>query len=141
MKKRKKNVVKRTIQFLVNHSYFSIVWNTLPQQNKTKILEIIVSGKNVIPYEKLSSIKIMKLKPEGGIFLTKDKFYSTVKGKSIIYEEYENLKLLYTKLKMRDMSSLNDLYNGQDAILLCEIFVNRFQIINEKNMCNLRNVN
>ena len=141
MKKRKKNVVKRTIQFLVSHSYFSIVWNTLPQQNKTKILEIIVSGKNVIPYEKISSIKIMKLKPEDGIFLTKDKFYSTVKGKSIIYEEYENLKLLYTKLKMRDMSSLNDLYNGQDAILLCEIFVNRFQIINEKNMCNLRNVN
>ena len=79
--KEKKNVEKTTIQFLVNHSCFSIVWNTLPLQNKTKILEIIVSGKGVIPYEKIISIKSMKRKPKDEIFFTKDEFYSILKEK------------------------------------------------------------
>ena len=48
--KEKKNVEKTTVQFLVNHPYLLIVWNTLPLQNKAKILEIIVSGKGVILY-------------------------------------------------------------------------------------------
>ena len=74
-------------------------------------------------------------------FLTKDEFYSTLKGKSISDEEYENSKLLYTELKMRDMSHLNDLYNAQDVTLLCEIFENRFQIMYKKSMCNPRKVN
>ena len=48
--KEKKNVEKTTVQFLVNHPYLLIVWNTLPLQNKAKILEIIVSEKGVILY-------------------------------------------------------------------------------------------
>ena len=86
----------------------------MPLQNKINILEIIVSGKAVIPYE-----KSMNLKLEDEIVFTKDAFYSTLKGKSISDEEYENSKMLYTELKMRDMSDLNDLYNAQDVILLC----------------------
>ena len=54
--KKLRNVEKATIQFLVN-PYISIVWNTLPLQNKINILEIIVSGKAVIPYEKINSVK------------------------------------------------------------------------------------
>ena len=70
-----------------------IVWKSSPQQNKTKILEIIVSGKGVIPYEKISSIKSMKLKPEDGIFFTKGEFYSTLKGNLISDGKYENSKI------------------------------------------------
>ena len=43
-------------------------------------------------------------------------------GKSISDEEYENSKMLYTELKMRDMSDLNDLYNAEEVFLFCEIF-------------------
>ena len=61
----------------------------------------------------------MNLKLEDEIVFTKDAFYITLKGKSISDEEYENSKMLYTELKMRDMNDLNDLYNAQDVILLC----------------------
>ena len=83
----------------------------------------------------------MKFKPEDGVFFTKDEFYSTLKGKSISDEEYENSKLLYTKQKIMDMSDLNDLYNAQNVILLCKIFENQFQIMYRKNMYNPRKVN
>ena len=83
----------------------------------------------------------MNLKLEDEIVFTKDAFYSTLKGKSISDEEYENSKMLYTELKMRDMSDLNDLYNAQDVILLCWIFKNWLQVMYEKNMYNPRKVN
>ena len=74
----------------------------------------------------------MNLKPKHAIFFTKDEFYCTLKEKSISDEEYDNSEMLYTELNMTDMSDLNDLYNAQDVILLCEIFENRFQVIYEK---------
>ena len=42
---------------------------------------------------------------------------------------------------MRDMFDLNDLYNVQDVIFLCEIMENRFQNIIENSGCNPRNCN
>ena len=39
---------------------------------------------------------------------------------------------------MRDMSDLNDLYNAQDMILLCEIFEKRLQAMYEKSGFNPR---
>ena len=42
---------------------------------------------------------------------------------------------------MRDLSDLNDLYNGQDVILLLEITENRFQAMYEKSMYNPRKCN
>ena len=74
----------------------------------------------------------MNLKPKHAILFTKDEFYCTLKEKSISDEEYDNSEMLYTELNMTDMSDLNDLYNAQDVILLCEIFENRFQVIYEK---------
>ena len=37
---------------------------------------------------------------------------------------------------MRDISNLNDLYNAQEVILLCEISQNRFQLIYDEFMFN-----
>ena len=56
-------------------------------------------------------------------------------------EEYNNLKLLYTLLKMQDMSDLNNLYNTQGVILLWKIFENRFQAMFEKSGFNPRKCN
>ena len=59
-----------------------------------------------------------------------------LKGSAIGDDEYNNSKILYTLLKMRDVSDLNDLYNAQDVILLCGIMENRFQAMYEKTMYN-----
>lgn len=42
---------------------------------------------------------------------------------------------------MRNLSDMNDLYNAQDVILLCEIFENRFQMMHEKFGFNPRKCN
>ena len=81
------------------------------------------------------------MKAENRIFFSKDKFFSTLKGKVVDDEEYANSKTLYTLLKMRDLSDLNDLYNAQDVILLLEIMENRFQAMHEKSMYNPRKCN
>ena len=41
-----------------------------------------------------------------------------LKGSTVGDDEYNNSKILYRLLKMRDVSNLNDLYNAQDVILL-----------------------
>ena len=81
------------------------------------------------------------MKPENGIFFSKDQFFSTLKGKIVDDEEYANSKTLYTLLKVRDLSDLNNLYNAQDVILLLEIMENRFQAMYEKSMYNPRKCN
>ena len=53
-------------------------------------------------------------------------------------EDNNYSKLFYTLLKMRDLFDLNNLYNAQDVILLCESFENRFQAMFEKSGFNLR---
>ena len=76
------------------------------------MIEIIVSGKGVIPYEKIETIESLPfVKPEDGIFFSKDKFFSSLKGKEIDEESKENAKQLLIILKMRNLSDLNDLYN------------------------------
>ena len=77
-------------------------------------------------------------------FFSKDEFCSTLKGKAVSDEEYENSKKLYTLLKMRGLSDLNDLRSrptDQDVILLLEIMENRFQIMQEKTMYSPRKCN
>ena len=64
-------------------------------------------------------------------FFTKDEFYNTLKGKAVNEEEYSNSKLLYTLLKMRDMSDL----------IFCKIFKNKFQAMFEKSGFNPRKCN
>ena len=101
----------------MNHDYFSTIWINLTNNQRNKIIEIIVSGKGVIPYEKIETIDSLSSKPEDGIFFSKDEFFSTLKGKNVDNECFENAKQLYVLLKMRDLSDLNDLYNAQDVII------------------------
>ena len=124
--KEKESIANLTVQFLNTHDYFSIVRKNLTHNQREKIIDIIVSGKDVIPYEKIETIESLSCKPEDGIFFSKDEFFSTLKGKSVDDDCYENAKQLFIILKMRNLSDLNDLYNAQDVIILLEIIESRF---------------
>ena len=138
----RENIRLLTIQFLTTHDYFSTVWKDLTSTHKNRVIEIIVSGKGVIPYEKIETINsLCNAKPEDGIFFSKDEFFSSLKNKAIDEESYENAKQLFILMKMRNLSDLNDLYNVQDVIILLEIIGNRFQLIQDKTKYNPRIIN
>ena len=63
-------------------------------------------------------------------FFTQDEFNSTLKGCAVDDMEYNNSKMLYRLLKMRNFFDLNDLYNVQDVFFLCEIIENYWEISN-----------
>ena len=139
--KGKDNITKLTVQFLINHNYVSIVCDQMSLDQKNMVIEIIVSGKGVIPYEKIETIDSLSIKPGDGIFFSKDEFFSTIKGKNVDDESYENAKKLFVLFKMRNLSNLNDLYNAQDIIILSEIIENRFQLMQDKTGYNPRIIN
>ena len=137
----KSRVSKLVQQFIATHSYFSIVWNDMDFLQKNKVIDIVVSGKGIIPYEKIETIESLSLKPEDGVFFSKDEFYSSLKAEQVDDISYQNAKTLFLTLKMRDLSDLNDLYNAQDVIILLEIIENRFQQIQDMTDCNPRIIN
>ena len=118
-----------------------IIFRLFGIDQKNKVIEIIVSGKGVIPYEKIERIDSLSIKLEDGIFFTKDEFFSTLKSKNVDDESYENAKKLFILLKMRNLSDLNDLYNAQDIIILLEIIENRFQSMQDNSGYNPRIIN
>ena len=134
----RERIEELTIQFLTTLSYFSKVWKELTDNQKKIVLEIIVNGKGVIPYEKVESIHSLSIVPEDGIFYSRDKFFSMLKGNALDEESYKNAKKLFILLRKRNLSDLNDLYNVQDIILLLEMMENRFQSMQEKSGYNPR---
>ena len=70
------------MQFLTTHSHFSKTWKELSSDQKNKVIETIIGGKGIIPYEKIKSIDSLEITPEDGIFFSKDEFFSTLKGKT-----------------------------------------------------------
>ena len=79
--------------------------------------------------------------PENGVFFEKSEFYSDLKQNSVADEDYDSSFYLYKTLKMRNLGDMNDLYNTQDVILLCEIIKNRFQLMHERYGFNPRKCN
>ena len=71
-------------------------------------------------------------------FWVKNGFFRDLKQSAVNDVDYENSKYLYQSLKMRNLGDMNDLYNAQDVILLCEIIESRFQMMNDKYKFNLR---
>ena len=134
------NSKKNMTIFLKNHHYFSTVWSFLPPAKQTEILKITCEGKGVIPYELVRNLDSFFQTPEKD-FWDKTDFYSELKQKHITDEEFENSKFLYKTLKMRNLGDLNDLYNAQDVILLCELIENRFQFMQDKYGFNPRKCN
>ena len=137
----KRTIQKVTVQFLTTHSYLSKVGKELSSDQKNKVIEIIIGDKGIIPYKKMELIDSLQITPKDGIFFSKDEFFSTLKGKMVDDESYENSKKLYILLKTRNHSDLNDLYNVQYVIILLEMMENRFQSMQEKSGYNPRIIN
>ena len=57
--KEKDDIKKLTVQFVIDHDYFSIVWDQMSLHQKNMVIEIIISGKGVIPYEKIETIRYL----------------------------------------------------------------------------------
>ena len=69
------------------------------------------------------------------------KFFNELKQSAVNDNDYENSKYLYQTLKMTNLGDMNDLYNAQNVILLCEIIENRFQAMNDTYGFNPRKCN
>ena len=79
----------------------------------------------------LTSADSLDIAPTGD-FLTINNLYSSLKSSVISKEEHTSVEKLYKPLKMRNIEDLNDLYNFQNTIILCEIFESRAQFLNDK---------
>ena len=129
-----------TEQFFNQHHFFSNIWVLLNSEKKKKGLEVVSEGKDIIPYELIIGMESFFLMPEKN-FWEKTDFFSDLKQSTVSDENYEHSKYLYHTLKMRNLGDMNDLYNAQDVILLCEIIKSRFQMMNDKYGFNPRKCN
>ena len=136
----KDNIKKLTQQFLQIHTFFKLVWVTLEKQNRDKILDLVAVGKDVMPHEKVIDINSLSKSPDQKFF-THTESSSSLKQSNVSLAEYENAKYLHQTLKMRNLGDMNDLYNAQDVILLCEIIENSFQQMYERYGYNPRKCN
>ena len=102
---------------------------------------MIAEGKGVMTYEKITDIySLSEIVPEDDFFKHTE-CYSSLKQSNISLEEYENVKYLYKKLQKRNLGDMNDLYNVQDVIKLCEIIENRLEQMYQKFGFNPRKFN
>ena len=136
----KKSITESVEFFIKRHYYFSNISTVLNQIDKERILDIISKGKGALPYEKIVGINSLEIKPEKEFFEYTE-FFSKSNGHNIPTEIYEDMKYLYIILKMRNLGDMNDLYNMQDVILLCEIIENRFEKMHKKLGFNPRKCN
>ena len=127
-------------KFIEKHHYFGPIFKDLIQDDQDWILEHMSEGKGVIPYEMMNSFELLKIIPTDNLFSIDD-FYSSLKNSVITEKEHAAVKNLYTLLKMRNLGDLNNLYNFQDKIILCEIFESRAQFVNDKFEFNPRKCN
>ena len=79
----KENSVKTVDSFLSKHSYFSNIWQSLDQNNKNKVLEIISKGKEEIPYQNILDMNSLDIVPEKELFKYTE-FYSNLNGCNIL---------------------------------------------------------
>ena len=112
----------------------------LNQETKNKIVSIISKGKGAIPYEKIIDMNSLNIRPENDFFGYSE-FFSSLNDKNIELDIYQNMKFLYKSLKMSNLGNMNDLYNMQDVVLLCEIIENRFQKMQDNFGFNPRKCN
>ena len=123
-------VKKLTERFLNEYYYFSTIWPYLNSKKMEKKSDIISEGKGVKPYELIIDMESFFITPEN-VFWEKTGFFCELKQSTVNDDDYENSKYLLEILKMRNLGDLNDLYNVQDVISLCEIIENRFQAMQD----------
>ena len=102
----------------------------------------MAKGKGTIPYQKFTQFESLLLRPlSGQDFFSKDNFYSTLREKGIEDQDYEEVKKLFKLLNLQTLGELNKYYNIQDTLILCEIFEQRFDLLQRLFKFNLRKCN
>ena len=84
--KEKSEIRKTILNFLNQHDYFNRIWPTVEASDKNKILDIIESGKGVMPYEKIRNIESLDSVPHNDFF-DHTEFYSSLKQANVSKEE------------------------------------------------------
>ena len=110
------------------------------KEEKHWVLEYLFSGKGTIPYELVSDSDSLSIVPDDEFFKL-HQFYSSMKDSVLSEEEYENVKKFYTTFKLSNLGELNQIYNFQDTIILCEIFEQRSDTLQKMFKFNPRKCN
>ena len=135
--KKKKETIKKPAAQYIADDYFSTMWEKPDISKKLKILETIAGIMGMFPYEKITSSDSLDIKPSGQFF-DRTEFFSILKQQNVSNKGYKISFYLWNTLKLRNLSDINDLYNAQNVILLCEIIKNRFQSMQDKYDFNPR---
>ena len=123
----------------MEQEHFENVWQSLSEEVQEKVF---AGGKGVIPYENIKIFDSLNSVSENRNSFAQSEFYTELKQDIVSEEEYENSKFLYTTLKMRNLSDMNDLYNFHNTCLSCKIIENQFEKIHKmrgysRQKCNL----
>ena len=120
-----KSCIRSSCQkFIEKNPTYSANFSSLSDENEEWALEYLSGGKGVMPYEKIMSHEDLNYVPEGEFF-SKSELYSSLKNEIISDQDYENVKKFWELLRLTKLSDLNDIYNFQDTIIICENFENR----------------
>ena len=111
----------------------------LTNEEEKWVLDYLLSGKGMIPYQMITDFASLKITPQDDFFEQKD-FYSSLKEKDITTEEYENVKNFFTLLRLKTFD-MNRIYNFQDTLILCEIFEQRASLLEKLFKFNPRKCN
>ena len=122
-------VVNRNLVFIasmqfMNYSLDNLVGNLVDEDFKYLSKEFegeylkLVKEKGVCPYEYVNSFKkFNEVELPSG-----DKFFSSLKGKGIIDEDYMRAKNVWNVFGIKTLGEYHDLYLKTDVLLLCNVF-------------------
>ena len=96
------------------------------------MLDYMSDSKGVIRYEKINSFHDLDAVPNQDGFFAKTEFYSTLRNQIKSGDQYECIRKFWNLLQLRKLSDLNEFYNLQDSIILCETFEKRTEEIMKK---------
>ena len=128
------NVRKTCKKFLAEKLMF------LNDEDKKWVLDYLAFGKGMIPYQMITDFDALNIQPEKDFFECEN-FYSDLKEKNISLEEYENVKKLFTILRLKTLGDLNRIHNFQDTAILWEIFESRSALIQKLFKYNAKKCN
>ena len=118
------NIRQPCRKFIEKNETYSLVFNSLSEENKNWVLDYLCGTNGVISYEKIKTFDDFDSVPEGEFFTIME-FYSLLRNEIISDEDYENVKIFWQIMRLKKLSTLNDIYNFQDTIILREISENR----------------
>ena len=133
---KRKNVRKSCRNFLAGKLLF------LNDENEKWVLQYLASGKDMIPYQKITDFDSLNIRPDSDEeFFKHEDFYSALKEKNISEEEYENVKKFFRLLRQKTLGDMNKIYNFQDTAILCGIFEKRPSLLQQLFKYNPRKCN